>query len=143
MIDFFNILEFNHQNYQRNGNVGYDNYKGSFLFAMSDLVSFGTDFQLMFYISTRFLKYNIDGILVPQFQLAYICNTAKFCIIIWFSCALTCIICGGRTNSCTFKSGGISLSLKTIIIDIIMFIPKNNPPGYKECVIYFILFSLG
>ena len=32
-------------------------------------------------------------------------------------------------------------SKKARILAIIMFVPKNNPPGYKEHVIYFITFS--
>ena len=28
-------------------------------------------------------------------------------------------------------------------VAIIMLVPNNNPPGYKECVIYFITFDFG
>ena len=54
---------------------------------MKDFVSFGTDHQSMFYITTRLLKGNIDGFRVQKFQLAYILyttypshkNLVKFC----------------------------------------------------------------
>ena len=36
---------------------------------------FGTDIQSMYFISTAFLKYKINGVHVTQFQLAYIRNT--------------------------------------------------------------------
>ena len=32
---------------------------------------------------------------------------------------------------------------KEKILDIIMFVPYKNPPGYKEHVIYFIVFAFG
>ena len=32
---------------------------------------------------------------------------------------------------------------KTRILAIIMLVTNNNPPGYKEYVIYFIVFSFG
>ena len=49
-----------------------ESYKGKFLFTMKDFVSFGTDNQSMYFISTIFLKDKINGVLVPQFQLVYI-----------------------------------------------------------------------
>ena len=42
---------------------------------MKDFVSFGTYFQLMYFMSIRLLKDKINGFLVPTFQLAYICDT--------------------------------------------------------------------
>ena len=39
---------------------------------MKDFVSFGTDRQSIYFMSTILLKDNINGILVTQFQLAYI-----------------------------------------------------------------------
>ena len=46
----------------------------SFIF-MKDIVSFGTYRQSIYFMYTRFLKENIDGVRVPQFKLAYICDT--------------------------------------------------------------------
>ena len=43
---------------------------------MKDFVSFGTDLQSMYFMSTKFLKDNIYGVHGPQFQIAYICYTA-------------------------------------------------------------------
>ena len=45
MIDFVNILEFNNHNYQLNGTVRDDHYKGRLLFTMIKFVLFGTDRQ--------------------------------------------------------------------------------------------------
>ena len=42
---------------------------------MNYFVPFGKYFQLMYFMPTIFLKDNINGVRVPQFQLAYICNT--------------------------------------------------------------------
>ena len=36
---------------------------------MKDFVSFGTDRQSMYFIPTRFFKYNIYGVYVTQFNL--------------------------------------------------------------------------
>ena len=77
MIDFANKLELSDKKYQNNVNVRDENYKGKFLFSMKDFVSFGTDFQGMYFMSTRLLKDNINGVRVPQFQLAYIHNTTN------------------------------------------------------------------
>ena len=42
---------------------------------MKEFVSFRTDCQSMYFISTGFLKYKIGVVCVPQFQLSYIYNT--------------------------------------------------------------------
>ena len=42
---------------------------------MKDFVSFGTDHQSMYFMSTRFLRDKINGVRVPQFQLDYIRDT--------------------------------------------------------------------
>ena len=52
-----------------------ENYKGKLLFAMKDIVSFRTDSQPMYFMSTIFLKGKIDGFHITKFQLDYICNT--------------------------------------------------------------------
>ena len=72
MIYFVNILESNNQKYKTNGTVRDDNYKGNFLFAVSDFISFVKDSKSMFLMSAIFLKDNIDGACVPQFKLYYI-----------------------------------------------------------------------
>ena len=48
----------------------------------------------MYFMSTKFLEYKIDGFHVPQFQNSYICNTThtihqklvKFCIEVHYMC---------------------------------------------------------
>ena len=72
MIKFFNLLELTDKEYQKNGTIRYEKYKWNFLFFMNDFVSFLTDHEPMFYISNRFLKGNIDGICVTQFEINYI-----------------------------------------------------------------------
>ena len=42
---------------------------------MKDFVSFGIDHHSIYFMSTRFPKYKINGVRVPQFQLAYIHDT--------------------------------------------------------------------
>ena len=42
---------------------------------MKNVLSFGTDCQSMYFMSTRLLKYNIYGVRVPPFQLGYIFDT--------------------------------------------------------------------
>ena len=73
MVDCFNKLDFSDQKYKTNGTVRYYSYKGNFLFTMKNFVSFGTDHHQMLFMSTRFLKDDIDRVRVTQFQLAYIC----------------------------------------------------------------------
>ena len=64
-----------------------------FSFPINDFVPFVTYCQSMFYMSTRFLKYDIYGVYVPQFQLAYIYdknNTLHNDIFILF-CGVYCM----------------------------------------------------
>ena len=75
MVDFFHKLELSDNKYQINGTVRYGNYEGKFLFTMKDFVLFRTYRQSMYFMSNRLLKYNIDGLRVPQFQLGYISDT--------------------------------------------------------------------
>ena len=70
MVNFLNKLELIDQKYQTNGNVRDGNYNGNFLFPMRDFVSFGTDCQSMYFMSTEFLRDNINGFCITQFQLA-------------------------------------------------------------------------
>ena len=75
MIYFDNILELHAHKYKSNGNLREGNYKENFLFSVNDFVSFGTYNQSMLFMSNIFLKDNIYGFHVPQFQPAYIHNT--------------------------------------------------------------------
>ena len=70
-----NKIELSDQKYQTNGNVRDENYKGNLLFPMENLVSFGTYHKSMYFKSTVLLKYMINGVRVPQPQLAQIRNT--------------------------------------------------------------------
>ena len=45
MVDIVNRLDKSDQKYQTNENVRDENYKGKLLSSVTDLVSFGTDFQ--------------------------------------------------------------------------------------------------
>ena len=58
-----------------NGNVKDKNHKGNFLFPMKDFVSFRTNLQSMYFMSTIILKDNINGFRITNFQLACIRNT--------------------------------------------------------------------
>ena len=42
---------------------------------MNKFGPFITDLQSMYFMSTIFIKEKIGGVCVPQFQLAYICDT--------------------------------------------------------------------
>ena len=75
MVYFVNKIELSGQKYNTNGNVRDENYNGKFLFTMKDFVSFGTDCQSIYFMSTRFLKEKINGVRVPPFQIAYIHDT--------------------------------------------------------------------
>ena len=72
MVDFVNKLEFNDQKYQTNATVRHENYKGKSLFTMKKFVSFVTDCQSMYFMSTRSLNDKIDGDHVPQSNFNYI-----------------------------------------------------------------------
>ena len=41
---------------------------------MNEFLSFRTDRQSVYFISTRLFKDKIDGVRVKKFQLAYVCN---------------------------------------------------------------------
>ena len=75
---------------------------------MKDFVSFGTYFQLMYFMSIRLLKDKINGFLVPTFQLAYICDTNNPSHKKWLSCVMRYIICGGEIKIWNYGSGMIS-----------------------------------
>ena len=75
MVDFVNKIEVSDQKYQTNGNVRHKNYKGKLLYTMKEFVSFSTNIQSIYFMSTIFLKGNINGVRVTQFQLACISDT--------------------------------------------------------------------
>ena len=64
MIDVVNKPELSDEKYQTYGNVRDEHYNGNFLFPMKDFVSFGTDFQSMYFMSSVFLKDKINGVCV-------------------------------------------------------------------------------
>ena len=79
---------------------------------MNDLLYFGTDCKYMFFISEIFLKYNIDGVCVPQLRLDYIHHNLFLQINIRISCVNMFTICCGITKSWNYKSGMTTRSLK-------------------------------
>ena len=70
MFDFVNKSGLSDQKYQTNGIVRYVKYKGKFLFPMKECVLFGKYHQSMYLMSNIFLKDNIYGVYIPQFQLS-------------------------------------------------------------------------
>ena len=105
------------------------------IFPMNDFVSFCTDRQSMFFMSTRILKDQINGVCVPPFQLAYISDTthSSHRNLVWLCC---------EVHYMWWKNQYLELqewqdcikSIKTIIISVIMLVPKithretNNMP---------------
>ena len=69
MVGFVNKIDLSDKKYQSNGIVRDDIYKGKFLFPMNYFMSFWIDCQSMYFMSTIFFKYKLDGIRVPQFNL--------------------------------------------------------------------------
>ena len=70
MVYFVNKIELGYQKYQTNGIVIDEDYKIGLLFPMRDSFLFVTDRRSMYFMSTIFLKDNIDAVLVPQFQIS-------------------------------------------------------------------------
>ena len=66
MVDFVNKIELSYQKYHTNGNVRDKNYEGKLLFPMKKFLSFGTDHQSMYFMSTIFLNGKINVVYVPQ-----------------------------------------------------------------------------
>ena len=98
MVDSMNKLELSHQKHQTNGTVRYDKYNGEFLFPMKDFVLFRTYCHSIYFMSTRFLKDKIDGVLVKTVQLDYICNTTHPSHKIWLIYVVEYIICTFKLN---------------------------------------------
>ena len=110
---------------------------------MKDFVLFIKDRQSMYFMSTGFLKDNINGVRVPQLQLAYIHhrnnpsgkNLVKLCHelhYMWW---------GNKYLELQEWEGCIK-SNKTIILANIILVPNKNPHGYKGHDISFISFPL-
>ena len=70
-----NRLDFSDQKYQTNGVVRDESYKGMLLFTMKDFLSFLPDRQSMYFIPTRLLEDNNNGLFVTQFQLSCMRDT--------------------------------------------------------------------
>ena len=109
MADFLNKLDLSDQKYQINGNVRDDNYKGDLLFPMKYFVSFVTYQKSMYFISTEFLKYPINGVRVPLFQIYYIRDTTCRSHKNWLSCVVKYIICSGEIK---FRTTGVGVLRK-------------------------------
>ena len=75
MVDFMNKLDINDEKHQSNGNVRDNNYKSRLLFPIKYFVLFRTNSQSIYLMSNRLLKYKIDEVRAPQFQLGYILDT--------------------------------------------------------------------
>ena len=75
MVDFVNKLDSSDQKYLTNGIVRDESNNRKLFFTMKDFLSFGAYHQSMYLMSTILLKYKIDVLCVPQYQLTYIHNT--------------------------------------------------------------------
>ena len=97
--------------YQTNGNLRDEHYYGKLLFTIKYFVTFGKYGQSVYLISTRFLKDKINVVCVPQFQLAFNCDTThpshknlvKLCLEVHYMWWETCNYIGGRIKSCQIK----------------------------------------
>ena len=92
-------------------------------------------------MSTKLLKYKIDGFYVPQFQLDYIFgttktshkNAVKLCRDVHYMWWVNQELELQKWEDCiNYK--------RTRILDIILLVSNKNLIGYKEHSIYFILF---
>ena len=97
---------------------------------MKEFFSFGADCQSIYFMSNIFLKYKINRVCVPQFQLAYICNTTNS------SHKHAVKLCCG-VNHMWWVNQYLELqewqdyikSNKTRILAIIMLVSNKNPQG--------------
>ena len=98
----------------------------------------------MYFMSSIFLKGNIDGVPVPQFQLVYICDTThpshKHLVKLFHE--VHYMRCLNKYLELQDWEDLIK-SHKTIILAVIMLVPNKNPQRYKERVILFISFTFG
>ena len=60
---------------------------------MKEFVSFGTDFQLMYFMSTKFLKLILKEYVFHNFNLLTFATKIILYIRIWLSCVMKDIIC--------------------------------------------------
>ena len=82
----------------------------------------------MYFMSTRLLRYNIDGVRVTQFKLAYICDTTNPSHKIMVKlCREVNDIWWGNQDLELQEWEDYIKSKKTRIIDIIMLVPDKNP----------------
>ena len=106
------------------------NHEGKFLFTINDFVSFRKKCQSMYFMSPIFLKENIDGVRVPPFQPAYILYTTrhlhKYLVKL---CSEVHYMWWGNQYLYLQEWGYCINSNKTIILYIIVLVPKNNPQG--------------
>ena len=65
-------------------------------FVQRNFVLFVTDSQSMFLMPTRFLKYSIDGVRLPQFQPYYIIDTThpSYKYLLWLFHDVNYMWCG-------------------------------------------------
>ena len=75
MMNFVNKLDLSDQKYQTDENIKYENYKEKLIFTIKGFLSSVTDCQSINIMLDISFKENIDGVHVPQFQLAYIHDT--------------------------------------------------------------------
>ena len=124
MMDFVNKLKLSDQTYQTNGNVRNGNYKGKFLFA--------TEYFVSLVISTVFSKYNVDGVCVPHFHLAYICDTThpSFKVFVKVCCEVHHMRWGNQYLKLQEWEDCIK-SDKTIILAIFLFFFRSGHRGPK------------
>ena len=108
MVDFVNKLDTSYQKYQTNENVRYENYKGNLSYPMKDFVSFGTDFQSVYFMSTIFLKYKINDSVFHNFNFLTFATQIIPRIRTWLICVMKYIIFGGGTNNCNYVSESIA-----------------------------------
>ena len=144
VLDFVNKLEWSSQKYQANVNVWDEKYKGKFLFPMKEFLLLGTYLNSIYFMSTIFLKDDINGVRIPQFQLDYIFDTinpshkslVKLCREVHYMWWENQYLELQEWEDCINSN-------KTIILSIMILVPNKNPYGYKEHVIFLIDFAFG
>ena len=86
-------------------------------------------------MSIRFLKYKINGVRVPQFQLAYICDSIhpsqKFVEVVSWSTLYVV----GKLRVETTGVGGLNKVREKNNLSYYYVLPNNKTQGYKEHII--------
>ena len=108
MADFLNKLEISDQKYQTNGNVRDENSKGKILFLIKEFVSFRTDCQVVYFMSTKFLKKRSMKSGFHNFNFVTLATQLVFHIKDQLICVVNYIICGGEINIWNYRSGWIA-----------------------------------